>query len=160
MIGEQERYHGVVLARIVRCPFPSGASVRVRSQGRSAYLLDECVALYVKYSTSRLSPWSFSFAEAHQAELDVLAAAFDHTLVALVCGEDGVACLTWSEFKNVLDDNYEPIEWIKVSRKARQQYTVKGSDNRRGFKVADSEFPAKVWAVLRAENERRDRQMQ
>lgn len=151
MIGEQERHHGVVLARLVRGASPYGADILLRGQQRSSYVVGGRVALYVKYSTRRLSPWSFSFTQAHQVEVAALGSTFDCTFVVLVCGDDGIACLSLSEFNSLLDDNFEPTEWLKAARGRRQRYTVTGTDNRQGIKVGDSEFPAKVLASLFAE---------
>lgn len=149
MIGELERYHGVVLARLVRGLGNAGVDATVASCGRCAYAVDRRVALYVKYSTSRMSPWVFNFTRAHQAELIALCAEYRDVFVALVCGEDGVACLSSAELSRVLNEDHRTIEWVKLARRVRQKYTVTGSDNRRGFKVAENEFPSKVVAALR-----------
>jgi hypothetical protein len=126
------------------------APLLVASCGRSAYMLDRRVALYIKYSTSRLSPWSFSLSRSHQLELEELAARCEAVFLVLVCGRDGLACISRSELNRVLDDVYQETEWVRVSRRARQKYLITGTDDRRGFKVADSEFPAKVVTALSA----------
>jgi hypothetical protein len=106
------------------------------------------VAIYVKYSTNRLSPWSFNFSLAHQQELQALTTSVEAAFVALVCGRDGIACLSSEELGRVLDGDHRDMEWVKASRRPREKYSITGSDDRRGFKVADNEFAAKIFAVL------------
>src|SRR5688572_23273999 len=93
-----------------------------------------------------MSPWPFSFSRTHQEELEELASSLEATFITLVCGSDGIACLSKSELGRVLDDDFQDVEWVKVSRRPREKYSIRGSDDRRGFKVADSEFPAKIFA--------------
>jgi hypothetical protein len=148
LIGELERYHGVALVRLVRGAASHGQTPMLASRGRSAYVVNDRVGLYMKYSTNRLSPWAFSFSRSHQQELEALASEYETAFLVLVCGQDGVACLTRTELARILNDDYQNVEWVKASRRARQKYLITGSDNRHGFKVADSEFPSKVFAAL------------
>ena len=69
-------------------------------------------------------------------------------LYALVCGEDGVACLNKVEYQELLNDEFEPIEWIKAARRPREKYTLSGSDAARPFKIGDNGSPAKIYAGL------------
>lgn len=147
MIGELEENHGVVLARLVRGGTSAGP-FSVTALGRSGYIVDGRIALFVKYSTSRMSPWSFNFSRAHQTELGALSADYEQVFVVLVCGRDGIACLSRAELGRVLDDHFHETEWVKASRRPREKYLVTGTDDRRGFKVGDNEFPAKVVAAL------------
>lgn len=144
MIRTVEYYHGVVFARLCRQIVDEGVAIRAFGIGRSAYVLDERVGLYVKYSEKRMSPWSFSFSRGHQEEIAELKAHQLEVFVAFVCGGDGVACLSSSELSRVLDDEFEDIEWVKVARRAREKYSITGSDGRKVFKVGDNEYPAKV----------------
>lgn len=115
---------------------------------RSVYTVNDRVALYVKYSTSRLSPWTFGFKVEYQDEIRQLRDEFADTFVTLVCGVDGIACLSGAEYQRVLDDDPRSGEWIKVSRGPRQKYAVSGSDGRTVCKIGDNEYPAKVHAAI------------
>jgi hypothetical protein len=68
--------------------------------------------------------------------------------VALVCGSDGIVCLTGAEYQRVLDDDPRPGEWIKAARLSRQKYSITGSDDRQIHKIGDNEFPAKVYGAI------------
>ena len=150
MIREVERYHGAALARLVRSEDASAIKLRLHEDYRSVYTLEDRVALYMKYSTSRLSPWTFGFKIEHQKEITALRNEFDDTFVTLICGTDGIACLSGSEYQRVLDDDPRSGEWIRVVRSARQKYAVSGSDGRSVCRIGDNEYPAKVYAAIRA----------
>lgn len=154
MIRQVEQYHGVALARLVRAERAVTIGTRSHADYRSIYTVDGRVALYVKYSTSRLSPWNFGFTPEHQREILRLREEFADVFVTLVCGPDGVACLSGRECQQVLDDDPKPGEWIKVSRAPRQKYAVSGSDGRTIHKVGNSEYPAKVLTAIAATGSR------
>ena len=147
MIKEVERYHGIALARLIR----DGEAVhRIRrhSSVRSAYVLDEAVGLYVKYSTSRLSPWTFNFRVEHRNEMAELNVEVGALYVVLVCGKDGIVALDQGEVLQLLGERDDYVEWVRVDRTRNQKYGVSGSAGRLALKVADNAFPGKVLAFL------------
>jgi hypothetical protein len=148
VIGEVERHHGAALARLVRHPEAPSIEIRAHGEQRSAYVLGERIALYVKYSTSRLTPWRFAFRVEHQQEVAELRAQFEHVFIVLVCGFEGIVCLSAEEYQRVLDDDPRRGEWIKARRGPRQKYSVSGSDDREAFKIADNEYPMKVFDAI------------
>ncbi len=150
MIRRVEQYHGIALARLVRGELALTVGARSHEDYRVVYTVNDRVALYVKYSTSRLSPWTFGFKIEHQDEIRQLRAEFEDVFVTLVCGLDGIACLAGVEYQRMLDDDAKSGEWIKVSRGPRQKYAVSGSDGRTVFKIGDNEYPAKVHAAIGA----------
>lgn len=150
MIREIEHYHGAILARLVRAARDDLATISLTSSGRSSYVVGGTVGLYVKHSTSRLTPWSFSFQRDHQLELRSLSESCAAVFVVLVCGSDGIVCLSASELARIFDSEHQPAEWVKASRRKREKYLVTSSDDRRGVRIADSDFPARVFQALRA----------
>lgn len=150
MIREVEFYHGAALARLCRKSLDESHSIQHHGASRSAYILDDTVALYVKHSTKRMSPWPFSFAREHQEEIAQLGRDYSAIFVVLVCGSDGIACLSEAELQRVLDDDYRAMEWVKAARRSREKYSITGSDGRKLFKVGDNEYPSKVLEACRA----------
>lgn len=146
--GPLEIYHGIALARLCRWSKEQPVALRAHASARSAYVVDERIALYVKYSTKRMTPWQFSFADVHQREISDLRGELDEVFVILVCGFDGVACLSGAQYGRLLDDEFRPMEWIKAVRKSREKYTLTGSDSLASFKVADSDYPARIYRSL------------
>lgn len=152
MIRQVERYHGVALARLVRAESAVTVGTRAHEDYRSVYTVNGRVALYVKYSTSRLSPWSFAFKAEHQQEIATLLKEFADAFITLVCGADGIACLSGSEYRQLLGDDPGSGEWIRVARSPRQKYAVSGSEGGRVCRIGDNEYPTKVYAALRRAN--------
>ena len=148
MIKQVELYHGAVLARLVRGRASRGVTIRAYEAGRSGYILNESIGLYVKYSANRMTPWSFSFSSEHQEEISNLKSGCTAFFVVLVCGEDGIACLSQLEYRALLDDQFESTGWIRASRRAREKYLLTGSEAHRKFRVGDNEFPSKVHEAL------------
>ena len=148
MIREVERYHGVVLARLVRGGGERSVSIEPLAGSRAAYLIDGRVGLFVKYSTSRLSPWGFTFGSNHRLELDRMRERSRAVLVALVCGSDGVACLTLSELGGLLEVGAGGVAAIRASRGRRQKYVISAGNRKNLMRIADNEFPTKIFAAM------------
>lgn len=145
MIREFEFYHGAVFARLVH---HDGHSVTIKSyptSSNASYIINGNIGLYVKHSSNRLSPWTFSFLDVHHNEILGMANKFDRLYIALVCGEDGITCLSYNELTTVLDRVPERHEWIRISRGPREKYAVKGTDGKLLFKIGDSQFPSKLF---------------
>lgn len=145
MIRELERYHGAVLARLIRGSGSRGIECCLHPRYRSAYVINHCVALYVKYSTSRLTPWTFGFKEEHRREIAKLSDEFPEVFICLACGVDGIACLGSREY-GLLDADGS----IRVGRGSRQKYAVSGGNQTGVLRIANNEFPAKIHAAMRA----------
>jgi len=145
MIKEFEFYHGSVFARILH---NSHRIISVQSflpSSNASYVINNDIGIYLKYSTKRLSPWRFTFLKEHQAEIEQMKEQMKNVFLLLVCGSDGIVCLSFDELKQILNDQHEPIEWISVNRNKREMYTVKGSGGDLGFKIGTSDFPEKIF---------------
>ena len=101
-------------------------------------------AVYVKTSSKRISPWRFTFLRDHQQEIENLIASHDEVFLALVNGNDGVACFNYATLKTLLDDYFEDSEWISIRRKTGEQYTVAGKDGKLTGKLPLNEFPSAI----------------
>ncbi len=144
MIKNFERYHGLALSRLLHA---TGLEIGIRAitdSGNSSYVLNGRIGLYVKYSTKRLSPWQFSFNREHLKEVFLLKRQTKELAVVLVCGNDGIAALTFAEFELVLGQQFNEVGWIAVSRRKAHMYGIKGSAGELPYKVADNECPSKV----------------
>lgn len=143
MIKEFEFYHGSAITRLIHSKKP----ISVRSfpnHGNASYVINEKIGLYLKYSTNRLTPWRFSFQKDHQAEIDELKSQFGDIILGLICFDDGIVGLDYSEIKTILDSVHSEVEWVSVSRKPRGQYSVNGSDGELFYKISEGDFLKKV----------------
>src|SRR5262245_49032241 len=94
-LKKQEFYEGAALHLLVR----SGRIERLTYSQPFFHLNEDCAVL-LKYSTKGRSPWAFTFMPDEQAAL-VQMAAKKRTVVALVCGSDGVASFSFEELQTI-----------------------------------------------------------
>jgi hypothetical protein len=143
MIRDYEFFHGAALAKLVR----SGGRLIVapfKGSGNAAYLVNDRCGLYLKHSTSRMSPWAFTFLRDHQLDIDGMQANIGCVVIGLICNDDGVVGLEYAEFRTVLDASHEEAEGVVVTRKPRGMYRVKGHDGKMQYRIGEGEFVKKV----------------
>ena len=145
MIKEFEFFHGLVFARILHRTQPALSLKLFQSGSNASYVLNGTTAIYIKYSSKRMTPWRFTFRSEHQAEIDLLKSKFDKVFLLLVCNDDGVVCLSYTELRQLIDNQHEPIEWISATRHKREMYAVKGSNGELDFKIGKNDVPEKLF---------------
>lgn len=146
MIREFEFFHGVIFSKILHSSQKQVSLKAFPTADNASYVLNNKVGIYIKYSTKRLSPWRFSFQKRHQDEILEMQNAIGETFLLLVCNDDGVACLSFEELRQVLNASHEEVEWISVTRTKGKMYSVKGSDGKLEFKLGKDDFSEKVLA--------------
>ena len=143
MISDTTRYHGIVFSEIAR----KERNILIDqfdSKSNSSYTING-VGLFIKYSTKRMPPWHFTFIRDHQLEIEQIKSRHNHVVIALVCGTDGVAALSYDELKQVLDHNIEDVERITVRRPPRGKYRISGTDGEMDRTIGISDFPGKIF---------------
>ena len=132
-----EYYHGAALTklfnfgeRLVVKTFPSDSNATFTIGLPGKKLEKDQVAIYIKYTKSRMTPWVFTFKKEHQVELKVISQLHKKTFLVLVCGHDGITCIEYSKLKSILDEKYADAEWVKVHRYRREHYQLSGSDGK------------------------------
>lgn len=145
MINDFEFFHGVVFARILHGTQRSLSVKPFQSVSNASYVVNETIGIYIKHSAKRMTPWRFTFKKEHQKEIDLLKSNFKNVFLILVCNDDGVVCLSYSELKRILDTQHDPIEWISATRHKREMYSVKGSNGELDFKIGQNDFPEKIF---------------
>lgn len=145
MIRDFEFYHGVVFARILHGTQRPLSVKPFQSVSNASYVVNDTIGIYIKYSSKRMTPWTFTFKKEHQDEIDLMKVNFKKVFLVLVCNDDGVVCLSYAELKQILDNQHEPIEWISATRHKREMYLVKGSNGELDFKIGQSDFPEKLF---------------
>ena len=141
MIGEKERYHGVALARLVQRAEQPITITSWNSVSRSSYVLNDRSALYIKYSTNRLSPWPFVFSADHWAELDDLSEVVEKIWIVLVCGQEGVISIDWGTVKTRLmhPDDTDGFSLL-ASKRPSQKFRLRGS-GATPILIAENHYP-------------------
>jgi hypothetical protein len=150
MVREFEFYHGAALARLIHGHTNINIEQYSAVTSNASYIVNERIGLYLKHSTNRLSPWVFTFKREHQQEVEEMKKELADVFVVLICGKDGMACLSYSELKLALNDEHGAAEWLKVARRIREKYAISGSDGKLKTKIGENEFPAKIISRLEA----------
>lgn len=143
-------FHGAALARLVH---GAGRPLKIGtfSSDNGAYVLDDKVGIYVKYSTSRMSPWSFTFFDYQQESLSNLIERYEETFLLLMCKDDGIAAIPSADVRIILDTNIDSSEWVRVERPPRGSYRVRSNDGKLSRTIPQSAFPASVLCSVRAD---------
>ena len=130
MIHEFEKYHGVALRQLLIEAGASGVSIRVEdSRGRlNSFVVNDKVGLHIKHSAKRMPPWQFTFDDENCQEIAHLSEHAVQIWIALVCGPDGVVCLTRDEFLTINAENCEATAFVRIDRDKRAMYRVRGSE--------------------------------
>jgi len=94
---EFERYYGIVFTSL----FEEVTDVRIKkiSDNDSAYVLNNRLWLYIKHTTARISPWSYSFRTHDFAVIDQLELETTEIAFGLVCGFHGVCLISSQDLK-------------------------------------------------------------
>jgi hypothetical protein len=147
MIKEFEFFHGVVFSRLLHTAQKEVSIKQYPSSDNASYIINDKIGIYIKYSGARLSPWRFSFKRRHQDEILEMKNNIGKAYLLLVCNDDGIVALSFEEFRQVLNEVHEEVEWISVARNKREMYLVKGSDGSLEFKISQKDFPDKIFST-------------
>ena len=128
MITDTSKFHGSFFA-ILFDEIARPLSVeRLYEYGSGFYLLAGAVPILLKHSTQRKGPWTFNFTRSHQEMQKALFKSYSECFTAMICGNDGIAGLSMSEFRKVLDEDFGEQEWITIRRRLKTMYQIKGKD--------------------------------
>ncbi len=134
---EYQFFHGALLHEII---VNAGGEVRIAlddNYGRpDAYILNGEIGLLIKHSAARITPWIFTFAKEHVAELRQLRAKTKVCFVALVCDEDGFVCVKDSDLVGILTPTESDLASVRVDRPPRKMYRVSSSGKELDGKLA------------------------
>ena len=132
-IKKQEFYEGAALYHLAR----SGRITSIRYD-TPIFLLNDTLAIHLKYSTKSRSPWGFTFVPEEQALLERRAGTI-RTVIGLICGADGVVALDFSDYRSVASARGSTVH-IACYRHHREYYEVNGPDGTLDRKVAPSDW--------------------
>jgi hypothetical protein len=155
-INEKEKLHGVAILRLFKMlhiELPQVNFSLRQGKSDSAYIIEGLLpktfgkgrklslGLFLKISHKRLMPWRYNFHKSDQDEVLQLKMDWGECFTIFATGDDGFACLSFDNLKEILDNNHEDQEWVSISRKTGQSYRVAGNDGIRKNALARAIFP-------------------
>lgn len=142
MIPDVDRFVGIVLARLVQAAGRPLLIEHLSSLGTGFVLVDGKAGVHVKYSTKRLTPWSFTFHKDQIQRLVALATRAHRVAICLVCERDGVVTLDSGQLWTLLGEPSEINNQVSItaSRRRRHHYTVSGTKGILKEKISDADF--------------------
>ena len=154
MIGKFEPFMGPIFYRLINALEAEKYSLVIK-QGLSKYSyilrnkkskgMSEAVAIFIKYASKPRSPWRYTVTDEDQEEIKLLQEECKTVFVLMINGlKDGIACVEYNYLKEILDENFEPVEWISVSRRLGTEYQIKGKDGKLKRKIPRNLFPKAV----------------
>ena len=132
-IKKQEFYEGAALHLLAR-----GGGITSLTYKPPFFLLNKYLTVLVKYSTRGRSPWGFTFTSDEQILLKQKASEFKIVL-ALVCGSDGVAAVTYDSYLSVAAHRDSAVH-VSCYRLHGEHYEVNGPDGKLAGKVPPSNW--------------------
>lgn len=137
MIKDYEKYHGIALTRFVH----NLGEIKVVSninQDNSSYIINDYLGIYIKFSKKRITPWQFTFNADHNKCVKNLAQTCDKGYVVFVCNDDGICCIPFSDYFNLISlIDEQQTKSISISRFKNEKYHVSGTDGKLKQKISD-----------------------
>lgn len=153
MIKEYEQFHGMALCRLAHKFREYKISSNVNDDN-SSYLINDNLGIYIKYSKKRLAPWTFTFNSEHYEAINRLAKAQQQVFIIFVCGMDGICCIDYLDFCQVVSKvMVNEVKYVSVSRFKNQQYQVSGTDGEIKHKFADTDMFIKGYLQITEKTE-------
>jgi hypothetical protein len=134
MIHELEKYHGLVLRDIIVCAGQATIAKHDLAGRVNCYKINGHLGLLIKHSTSRLTPWVFSYNRAQMSEVQEAASACETFWLAHVCGGDGIMTLSMSEFSSINPPGGMTTCFVRVDKSRNTMYRVFGTGGELPFK--------------------------
>jgi hypothetical protein len=137
MIEKLEFYHGAALVRLIEDP-----RCGTIAKHDCGYLVNHNRTIMIKYSTKGHSPWGFTFSPDDIVRIERAEKQSHGTVVALVCGGDGICVLFWTDIDKLL---VSAPGRIAAKRGFAGCYAVSGPAGKMQGKVAMNRWPAIVF---------------
>lgn len=132
-IKKQHFYEGAALYALARSGMVQG--LRYESP---FMIVNDRLAVLIKYSAGKRSPWSFTFMPDEQKAF-VGRGLKQQTVAALVCGSDGVVVLPCEDFATISSGHSSAVR-ISCYRDFGEHYEINGPRGPLKAKVAPSDW--------------------
>lgn len=140
MTAQSLTYYGMVFAQLA----DSHQSViirKLRDYPSGTFLINDRAGLLIKYATRRKGPWGFTFAAEHKRAIEGLSYAYEGLVIALVCGRDGIAAISYNDISTILTLADDKAQAVSVRRRLRRMYSISGPVAELKHRVSKSSLP-------------------
>lgn len=151
MISDSSRYYGCVLHQLIEQHEQQATIQRLNGDILGFYLVNGSLPFYIKYSTTRIGPWSFNFQLPHQKRQKELFDMYGECVTVFVCGRDGIAALPYTELQKIIDVNSELQEGVSIRRRHNKMYQIHGRNGALDRKVSRSSFSEILKTTMKAD---------
>lgn len=132
-IEKQAFYEGAALHMLSSRP----VNTAIRYE-QPFFILDDRLLAYLKYCTRPRSPWGFTFTPDEQALLSSKGRT-SQIVIGLICGSDGVAAVTYADYKKVAHPKGAAIH-LACYRGHGHHYQIAGPDGKLEYRIAPSSW--------------------
>lgn len=140
MISQKEIMYGTVFYRLIS----NNKNTIEYNYDLDSYIINNNTALYLKYCTKRMTPWGFTFNKFHHDLIEIISKKYT-LFLCLICNDDGICCISYKEYKQIVNFKSCNINNISVQRKKRESYQVSGKSGSLNYKISDSDFPKRLF---------------
>ncbi len=130
-IKKQEFYEGAALHLLIR-----SGGVKTIGYENPIFLVNDKLAVYLKYSTRTRGPWGFTFTADEQRML-AQRSGEQRFAIGLVCGSDGIAAVEREVYLKIAPPRDSPLH-IACYRRHGEHYEVNGPDGTVPGKISPS----------------------
>lgn len=152
MITETSQYHGAFFVMLFDTLDIPVTIERLSNFGTGYYLLAGRIPFYLKLSTKRKGPWTFTFLRSHQEAQEKLFLTYGECFTCMICGRDGVAGINMKELRQISDGDFEEQESVSIRRQLNSLYQIKGRDGALEYRVSRQAIFDKLRTEITREN--------
>lgn len=142
-VQEQDIYHGIALAQIVR--HESFKALNSASEKQGHYMVNSDRHLLVKYRTTEGPSWVFTFRPEEISALRAMSQKSQLVYLCLVCGYETVCALDFEEIKILLSPKAAEQQSITVDAPPNASLRVRGTLGELDKTVPHNAFPKKIF---------------
>jgi len=104
------------------------------------------IGVFIKVSSSRRSPWRYTFSRENQEEIERMKSSCDITYILLRAEDEGVAALSYDQLKKLLDDQFDDTEWVSVEKNYNQYFRIGGKNAKlkEKIRIPQNSFPKNI----------------
>jgi len=136
MLSDREIYYGIALISLFENSSKKLSIYKSNKESLSLYEIGSNSNLFIKHSTSRITPWSFSLTIKDKVIISEILDKSQEVYLNLVCGYSGVAVISSQEVMQITDFESNNPSRISIKSFKKESYEVSGKKGKLKHKVS------------------------